>query len=242
MFSIDTTLVYLISRSDEEIQEPTGRWIKNHLQLNTTKTKEMVIDFRKQERDPSPLSINNVCVERVTSVKFLGTVISEDLSSAINTSALARKAQQQLHFLWKLQRNHLEEKLLASFYGVIIELVLMYCMSIWFVAWSAADKMAMKRRSKKVNGCLPRLLDNITSTRCIARANKILLSSLRGRELLAYLENLKLERRNWLPRNYLFSFEPPITHSETVSLTPVTKNWASICQKLPRFTAKKFIS
>ena len=44
----------------------------NCLQLNTKKTKEMVIDVRKFQHDPPKLSINGEVVERVDSYSYLG--------------------------------------------------------------------------------------------------------------------------------------------------------------------------
>ena len=151
----------LITRGDEtayreEIQELTGWCIRNKLQLNSSKTKEMIIDFRKKSEDHTPLSINGACVERVASFKFLGTVISEDLTWTANTTALVKKAQQTLHFLRVLRRNHREEKLQVSFYRATIEPVLMYCVTVWFAACSAADRRALQRvtrAAEKVIGC-----------------------------------------------------------------------------------------
>ncbi len=88
----------------------------NHVQLNTTKTKEVIIYFRKNRGDHAPLYINGDCVERVTAFKFLGVHISENLSWTINIPALTKKAQQRLHFLRVLRKSVLEQRLLVSFY------------------------------------------------------------------------------------------------------------------------------
>ncbi len=119
-FADNTTVVGLITGGDEfayreEIRELSEWCTKNNLKLNTTKTKEMILDFRRKRGDHAPLTIYGECVERVASFKFLGSHISEDVSWTTNTSALIKKAQQRLHFLWVLRRHHLEEKLLVSF-------------------------------------------------------------------------------------------------------------------------------
>ena len=46
----------------------------NNLSLNTMKTKEIILDFRRNSNDPAPLYINGECVERVHSFKFSGAV------------------------------------------------------------------------------------------------------------------------------------------------------------------------
>lgn len=64
------------------------RWCSQHnLQLNTLKTVEMVVDFRKPPTVLSPLTISNSPVSNVDSFKFLGSIISQDLKleSNINT-------------------------------------------------------------------------------------------------------------------------------------------------------------
>ncbi len=83
-FADDTTVVGLISGGDEtayreEVCHLIDWCTVNHLQLNTTKTKEVIIDFRKNRGDHAPLYINGDCVERVTAFKFLGVHISETL-------------------------------------------------------------------------------------------------------------------------------------------------------------------
>lgn len=136
----------------------------------------MILDFRRKRGDHAPLTIYGECVERVASFKFLGSHISEDVSWATNTSALIKKAQQRLHFLRVLRRHHLEEKLLVSFYRATIESVLMYCVTVWFAACTAADRKALQRvtrTAEKIVGCpLPPLVD-IARSRCLGRAQRI---------------------------------------------------------------------
>ena len=52
----------------------------NHLVLNVTKTKEMVIDFRKQTKAPDLIVIKENDVERVETFKYLGLVLDNKLT------------------------------------------------------------------------------------------------------------------------------------------------------------------
>lgn len=63
----------------------------NNLALNTTKIKKIILDFRKHSADPAPLFINGVCMEKVQTFKFLGTVISADVSRSCNTTGSSRR-------------------------------------------------------------------------------------------------------------------------------------------------------
>ena len=75
-----------------------------NLLLNVSKTKEIVVDFRKGHTEHPPLTIEGAAVERVSSTKFLGVHIIEDLSWTTNSASLEKKAQERLYFLRKLKR------------------------------------------------------------------------------------------------------------------------------------------
>jgi hypothetical protein len=52
-----------------------------NLTLNLNKTKEIIVDFRKQQREhPPPIHIDGIVVERVVSFKFLGVHITDELN------------------------------------------------------------------------------------------------------------------------------------------------------------------
>lgn len=98
-FADDTTLVGLISNGDEtayreEVQRLVGWCSSNNLLLNTSKTKEMVMDWRRKRAEPSPLQMGGVCVEKVSTFKFLGVHVTDDLKWHANTDALVGKATQ----------------------------------------------------------------------------------------------------------------------------------------------------
>ncbi len=82
----DTTVVGLISNNDEmhyrEEVAQLAEWCgANNLSLNVSKTKEVVVDFRRTNSiDHPPLTIDSSTVERVSSTKFLGVHITENLT------------------------------------------------------------------------------------------------------------------------------------------------------------------
>ncbi|KAI3354422.1 hypothetical protein L3Q82_018945 [Scortum barcoo] len=77
-FADDTTIVGLISDNDEthyreEIQHLTQWCSNNNLVLNTSKTKEVIVDYRRSRRtEHAPLLIHGEAVEHVNNIKFLG--------------------------------------------------------------------------------------------------------------------------------------------------------------------------
>ena len=92
-FSDDTTVEGYIEDADEtvyrdEVQRIVGWFAGNNLELNVSKTKEIVVDFRRKKTPIRPLSLNGVEVEQVESFRFLG---SSDLSWSKNTLRIIKK-------------------------------------------------------------------------------------------------------------------------------------------------------
>lgn len=128
-FADDTTVVGLISNGDEtayreEVRRLSAWCSANNLLLNTTKTKEMVMDWRRMRVDPAPLQISGVCVERASSFRFLGIHLADDLRWHSNTAGVVGKEQQRLHFWRFLTKCHLEVNVLQTFYRSTVESVL----------------------------------------------------------------------------------------------------------------------
>ncbi|KAK3550416.1 hypothetical protein QTP86_025165, partial [Hemibagrus guttatus] len=74
-FVDDTTVVGLIAGRDELAYRDEVEWLsgwcrENNLLLNTTKTKELIIDYRRKETHITPLYISGDCVERVADFRF----------------------------------------------------------------------------------------------------------------------------------------------------------------------------
>lgn len=180
-FADDTTVVGLITRGDEsayrdEVQRLSEWCSANNLVLNTTKTKEIILDFRRLKTDPAPIYINGDRVEMVHTFTFLGTVISADLSWTGNTTAVIKKAQQRLHFLRVLKRDNICQSLLVTFYRSTIESILVYCITVWFSTCTEAERKRLHRvvkTAQRIIGCpLPSLTD-IYASRCLRRAEAI---------------------------------------------------------------------
>ena len=149
------------------------------ISLNTTKTKEFILDYRRQSADPAPLHINGDRVEKVYTFKFLGAHLSDDLSWSANTSEIVKKAQQRLHFLRVLRKNNLECNLMVAFCRTTIESILTYCISAWYFGFTAADNRALQRvnTGQKITGCSLPSLECIARSRYLDRANNILKDS-----------------------------------------------------------------
>ena len=146
----------------EETQHLTKWCSGNNLDLNTSKTKELIVDFWKSKRtELSALYMHREEVERVESFKLLGVHISADLTRAL--TSLIRWGRP--NFLRKLKLAHLPQHLLTNFYRWMIENLLAYCCTVWFSSCRAQDRKDLQwvvRAEHVIGKTLPPLRDIYT--------------------------------------------------------------------------------
>uniref|UniRef100_A0A3B3RCJ5 Reverse transcriptase domain-containing protein n=1 Tax=Paramormyrops kingsleyae TaxID=1676925 RepID=A0A3B3RCJ5_9TELE len=179
-FADDTTVVGLISGGDEsayrdEVEKLTAWCSNNNLLLNTVKTKELIVDFRKKAENIQPFIINGDCVEKVSDSRFLGVTISEDLTWGTHTSEVVKKTQKRLYFLRVLRKNYIPEKLLVSFYRCTVESIMVYCLCAWFSSCTVAQRKELHRIIKvaqRIVGCPLPSLEELHSSCCLRNAKK----------------------------------------------------------------------
>ena len=123
----------MITNNDEtayrEEVRALGVWCQeNNLTLNVNKTKEVIVDFRKQQREHPPIHIDGTVVEEVERFKFLCVNITNKLKWSTHTDSVGKKAQQRLFNLRRLKKFGLSSKTLTNFYRCSIESILPGCM------------------------------------------------------------------------------------------------------------------
>ncbi|KAI4901552.1 hypothetical protein NFI96_006301 [Prochilodus magdalenae] len=143
----DTTAVGLISNNNEEAYREEVSFLthwcrENNLSLNVNKTKELIVDFRKQERVHTPITINGAAVERVSSFKFLGVHITEELTWTEHTTRVVKKAQ-RLFFLRRLKRFGMDPRILRTFYTCTVESILTGSITTWYGSCTAIERKAV---------------------------------------------------------------------------------------------------
>ena len=145
-------------------------WCSDHcLELNVTKTKELIIDFRTNPAQIDPVTIDNDAVEIIDNFKYLGLTLDSKLDFKAHVQQIQKKGQQRLHVIRRLSGFDLNPKLLQNLYRSIIEPILIYCGPIFYRQISTTDRnkiikisnMAEKIYGKK-NPPLTNLVDNAT--------------------------------------------------------------------------------
>ncbi|XP_061610528.1 opsin-5 isoform X3 [Phyllopteryx taeniolatus] len=152
-FADDTTVICLIKDGDESAYrqelERLELWGGRHnLELNTLKTVEMIVDFRRHFSPQLPLTLSSCLVSTVETFKFLGITVSQDLKWAININSVLKKAQQRIYFMRLLRKHGLPQELLRQFYTAVIESVLCSSITVWFGAATKKDKLRLQRTIK----------------------------------------------------------------------------------------------
>ncbi len=106
------------------------------------------MDFRRQSREHTPITIDKTPVERVVpknSFKFLGVHITEDLTWSAHTDAVLKKSHQRLFFLRRLRKFGMSPSILRSFYTCTVESILTGCITPWFGNSTAGNRKALQR-------------------------------------------------------------------------------------------------
>ncbi len=134
--------------------------------------------FRKRQQRPyTPLMISGTPVERVSSFKYLGVNISEDLTWTTHIQTQVKKARQRLR---QLRKFRVSPAILKTFYSGAIESVLTQCISVWYGNSSNQDCKALQRvvrLAERISGSTLPSLQDIYLKRCKSRTAKIIKDS-----------------------------------------------------------------
>ena len=156
----DDTIILGLIRNDETCYrtnvELFTKWCdNNHLQLNPSKTKEIIFDFRKARPQYEPVQIKGDNIEIVKKYKYLGTTLDNKLTWIDECAAIVSKARTRMYFLRKLGSLHVDKSILSLFYKSIVESILLFNCVVWFGACRKEDfkKMeAIVKRASKIIG------------------------------------------------------------------------------------------
>ncbi len=167
-FSDDSSIVGCINSDNEEeyrgLIESFVTWCnKNHLKLNISKTKELVVDYQRKRSPPVPVTIQGEEVERVDSYKYLGVQINKKLDWTHNTDALFRKGQSRLFFLRRLRSFSVCNRLLKIFYQSTVASALFFAVVCWGGGIRAGEASRLNKLVRKASSVVGLELDSLES-------------------------------------------------------------------------------
>ena len=117
----------------------------NFLELNVLKTKEMIIDFRCNEQQPTPITIKGSEVARVEQYKYLGVTIDHKLNWHDHVDSVIKKLNSRMYCLRKLQKFDVSSKILVIFYNSVIASVWRNCLVCWGGNLKDCDKLRIDK-------------------------------------------------------------------------------------------------
>jgi len=147
-FADDTAIVSLLQgdESGHPLVEDFVTWCDDsYLKLNTTKTKDMIIDFRTRTVDHVTTIIKGQTVEQVESFKYLGTIIDSKLSFESNCDMVCKKGHQRLRCLRKLAKFHIYRRMLSLFYFAFIESFMSFSIVVWYGSLSVKNRNSLNQ-------------------------------------------------------------------------------------------------
>ncbi|KAI3363774.1 hypothetical protein L3Q82_001205 [Scortum barcoo] len=138
-FADDTAIVGCIrSGQEDEYRELIKDFVtwcdSNHLLLNTTKTREMVVDFRRPRPHPEPVIIKGTVWRWYTPTNTWECSWMINWTGLPTQTALCRKGQSRLYFLRRLASFNICnicKKLLQIFYQSVVASALLYAVVCW---------------------------------------------------------------------------------------------------------------
>ena len=148
-YADDSVIVSLLNNEETGHGQVTADFLSRctdtFLELNISKTKELLVDFRRGPHPTQITVINGQPVEIVPSYKYLGTIIDSKLNFDENTAMLCKKGQQRLFCLRKLARFHVDRSLMKLFYTAYIHSVISFSLICWFGNLSITNKNSLGR-------------------------------------------------------------------------------------------------
>ena len=132
----DTTLAQSIAgRSDDKtgtaIHDIVQWATKNHMKLNSNKTKELQIHFKRKPLNLEPIEIQGKEIEKVNKYKILGVTVNANLTWNDHVNAIVSKASQRLYFMKQLHRSGAPMQDLLIFYKAVVRSLLEYSCQTW---------------------------------------------------------------------------------------------------------------
>lgn len=158
-FADDSAMIALITDDDDTVfHQQLDRFVNycdaNYLELNVSKTKEMIIDFRNSSSIPNSVNLKGSSVERVTSYKYLGIMIDDKLNWHMHIDSMVKKLNSRMYCFRKLKFFHVNSHILGLFYDSVVKSIWGYCLLCWGGNVSQRDRERVERVIKEAGNII----------------------------------------------------------------------------------------
>ena len=185
-YADDTVVVGLIENEDESHYRDAITFVndwcaKNFLNLNVNKTKELITDFRRSKNVKDPITIDNCPVSIVSEYKYLGCVISDNLSWDAHIKTQMKKANKRFYHVRCLRKLNVDPMIISLFFNSVVSSVILYAVACWFNNSNEKNKKDVSKLSRKVKKMIsPEFHDLVNNpvlvhhNQCLSLANRII--------------------------------------------------------------------
>ena len=183
-FADDTALVGVI-KNDHDLTnyyDDVNKFVlycdNNHLDLNTTKTKEMIIDFRRcrPTQDHVQLKINSENIAFVEHYKYLGVTIDNKLRFDEHVTRVCAKAEGRIYILRQLSKFGINSAVLNLFYNSKILSVCSFSLLTYYHLLPLRERKRLNNIIKKSSRIVPGIvtLDSTVSKQITRKSLSII--------------------------------------------------------------------
>jgi len=121
------------------------------MEINTKKTKEMLIYFGKKidKETVASVTLDNDQIDRVDTFKLLGVIFSSDLSWGPHVSYLLGKVSKRYYLIFQLARLGVAPLDIISIYCAIIRSILEYACAVWHSGLTTTQSNDIERVQRR---------------------------------------------------------------------------------------------
>lgn len=121
----------MVNNFNAELQIMYNWFCANKLSVNLDKTKCMLFHSSRQNVVcDSSILINNVVIERVTSIRFLGVIVDGCFRWQEHVRYIGNKISKNIGIIYKV-RKKVSRSILILLYNTFIYPFMVYCVEVW---------------------------------------------------------------------------------------------------------------
>ena len=162
---IDDTTISEQINSDNESQlqqaaDAMETWShENQMKINASKTKEMLISYKKTKPVATRVEIGSKQIDCVSTFKLLGVWLQNDLLWNAHVNYICTRASPRLYYLRQLKRSGMSSGDMITFYKAVVRPVLEYACAVWHPGLTTHQsdtlEMIQKRAMKIIHPDMP---------------------------------------------------------------------------------------